>query len=211
MMLDGNKNITQQQRRRRQQQQSNSTSLNTGTIPKDLSKWLDLSLPEGRCLGVHVLAQDDGDNNSFPKGDTMNPLPDDHWIHSVFHPDEVALAKTMREMPRKSFWLGRLAMRMALDFPDYPIVRDSYGRPQLTFGLCGSISHKQNRGIALVSSVLEDEQSGAKLTGVGVDLELTSRPGRSSIAKRILTQHEILTLGNIPGISIDEEVYLRFR
>lgn len=134
------------------------------------------------------------------------------WMDSAFHPSEVEYGLTLKKS-RASFWLGRLALRLALDFPDYPILRDSYGRPQLSPGIFGSISHKQDRGIALVSPiiVLDEDGCGKRLAGVGIDLELTSRPGRPSVASRVLTERERQALGGLPGISVEEEVLLRFR
>ena len=47
--------------------------------------------------------------------------------------------------------------------------------------------------------------------GVGIDLELASRPGKkSSIAKRVLTRREQAELGKVTGVSAEEEVLLRF-
>jgi 4'-phosphopantetheinyl transferase EntD len=39
---------------------------------------------------------------------------------------------------------------------------------------------------------------------------MTSRPGRPSIAKKVLTEREQQSLGNLPGVIVDEEVLLRF-
>jgi len=75
----------------------------------------------------------------------------------------------------------------------------------------GSISHKQDRGVAIVSPpMIDDNDSDVILSGVGIDLEMTSRPGRGNISKKILTANEQQSLGKIPGMTIDEEVLLRF-
>jgi 4'-phosphopantetheinyl transferase EntD len=129
-----------------------------------------------------------------------------HWVHSAYHPEEVAYGMKMKPASSSSFWMGRLAMRLALGLPDYAILKDSYGRPKLGSGICGSISHKQDNGVALVSAT-----SNTALSGVGVDLEMTSRPGKRSIAPRVLTDNERESLGRIPGISLEEEVLLQFR
>lgn len=101
---------------------------------------------------------------------------------------------------------------MALEFPDYPILKDKYGRPRLNPGVHGSISHKQNNGVAIASSspAINDGNCTERLVGVGIDLELTSRPGKISISKRVLTVNERKSLGRLPGITVDEEVLLRF-
>jgi 4'-phosphopantetheinyl transferase EntD len=126
-----------------------------------------------------------------------------HWIHSVFHPKEIEYGL---EAASHSFWVGRTAMKLALDFPANPILKDEYGRPQLPPGICGSISHKLDRGVALIAAV-ENTAS----TSIGIDLEVTSRKGKRSIAPRVLTEVERQSLGKIPNLTVEEEVLLRFR
>ncbi|VEU33359.1 unnamed protein product [Pseudo-nitzschia multistriata] len=177
-----------------------------GSLPADLATWFDVSLPEGRCIGVKTA----NETACFPQSPPGTELEPDHWIRSFFHSDEIEFGMTLKQT-RNSFWLGRLAMRMALGYPGYPIVRDYYGRPRLREGAFGSISHKKGRGVALAShSVADPGLPGAIFSGVGVDLEMTSRPGRPSLAKRVLTASERESLGGIPGIAADEEVLLRF-
>jgi 4'-phosphopantetheinyl transferase EntD len=189
-----------------------------------------MSVPEGRCLGILLKPSTKNDDGCFPRTDSDDDPSDEHddsvlmtytddgivlpskshqWMHSMFHPSEIALGMTLK-CSRTSFWLGRLAIRTALDYPDYPILRDSFGRPMLSKGLFGSISHKQNKGVAIVSSTKRDEASGTVLAGIGIDLEMTSRPGRPSIAKKVLTEREQQSLGGLPGVDTDEEVLLRF-
>lgn len=178
------------------------------SLPDNLVPWFDISLPEGRCIGVETTNETD----CFPR-DHFNgtaTIESDHWLRSVFHKDEVEFGMRLKKT-RNSFWLGRLALRIALDFPEYPILKDDYGRPQLQEDFFGSISHKQHKGVAIVSPPLTDScNSNIVLSGVGIDLEVTSRPGKSNIAKRILTANEVQSLGNLPGVTADEEVLLRF-
>jgi hypothetical protein len=182
---------------------STFTTQSSLEVPRVINPWLDLELPEGRCIGVELSDVE----NSDPRAMTPENLIDDnHWVHSVYHPDEVAFGMKLKPASSSSFWMGRMAMRIALDFPDYPILKDSFGRPQVSPGVCGSISHKGNKGIALVSVA-----SNQTLSGVGVDLERTERPGKRSIAGRVLTKNEQDSLGRIPGLSEDQEVLLRFR
>jgi len=173
------------------------------SLPKSLTPWFDLSLPEGRCIGVETNNEDD----SFPE-DGIVTLESDHWLFSAFHRDEVEFGMQLKKT-RNSFWLGRLALRRALNFPDYPVLKDKYGRPEMKEDLFGSISHKQDKGVAMVSPPKTNIEN-LVLAGVGVDLEMTSRPGKPSLSKRILTPKERESLGKLPGITIDEEVYLRF-
>jgi len=179
-------------------------------LPDNLNLWFDTSLPEGRCIGVVKTNE-----KEIFRGDALtrqsSTEESDHWIYSVFHPSEIDFAMNLKKNTRNSFWLGRLSIRIALDFPDYPILKDRYGRPLLMKDMYGSISHKQERGVALISSpVSDDNNSNVRLAGIGIDLEMTSRPGRLDISKRVLTINERQSLGNIPGVPKDEEVLLRF-
>ena len=173
------------------------------TLPSNVHNWLDVELPEGRCVGVSIKDILESSSDAITAENVVNP---NHWVHSVYHPDEIAYGMTLKPKVSSSFWMGRLAIRTALGFPKYPILKDSYGRPDLLSGVCGSISHKKDCGIALVSNV-----SNKSLVGIGVDLEMTARPGKPSIAKRVLTENERKSLGHIPGLTTDEEILLRFR
>ncbi len=94
---------------------------------------------------------------------------------------------------------------------DHSILKDQHGRPQVPKGYIGSISHKKTTGVALVSSVSDDVcGSSTPKIGIGVDIE-QSFSRRRSIAKKILTQNELENLGQIKGVTKDEEVLLRFR
>jgi len=168
-------------------------------LPSHVRKWLDLELPEGRCVGVSMSQPVDQDNC------LDNDNLERKWMQKAYHPDEIVYGNNLSGAMAESFWLGRLAMRLALDFPEYPILKDSYGRPTLHEGWLGSISHKGFCGVALVS------ERTSEIAGVGIDLEYTSRPGKRSIAPRILTERELQGLGGIPGVNAEEEVLLRFR
>eukprot|EP00551_Chaetoceros_affinis_P012390 CAMPEP_0203673686 /NCGR_PEP_ID=MMETSP0090-20130426/13549_1 /ASSEMBLY_ACC=CAM_ASM_001088 /TAXON_ID=426623 /ORGANISM="Chaetoceros affinis, Strain CCMP159" /LENGTH=456 /DNA_ID=CAMNT_0050539391 /DNA_START=434 /DNA_END=1804 /DNA_ORIENTATION=+ len=102
---------------------------------------------------------------------------------------------------------------------DPSILKDQYGRPQVPKGYIGSISHKKTTGVALVNClpiVSEDDNSSPSSPpslrpriGIGVDIEQTFSP-RRSIAKKILTKNELEHLGKLNGVTVDEEVLLRF-
>lgn len=91
---------------------------------------------------------------------------------------------------------------------DPSILKDQYGRPQVPNGFIGSISHKNNVGVALVSAV-DDSGALPPTKGVGVDIE-QAFSNRKDIAKKVLTKREIENLGKIEGVTRDEEVLLRF-
>jgi 4'-phosphopantetheinyl transferase EntD len=207
------------------------TNVLSPKLPPNIEKWLDVELPEGRCVGVGVRNEDEcfpNSENDHGEGETSTHDPFEErfdWMTTVYHPGEIQFAMSnLKKASRTSFWLGRLALRTALDFPSYPVLKDEYGRPKLMIHdditMLGSISHKQHRGVALVASTetvhaasVFDDHDHLVLVGIGVDLEMTCRPGRLSIAKRILTPSERKALGRIklPNVSTDEEeVLLRF-
>ena len=105
---------------------------------------------------------------------------------------------------------GFVKLPIVLD-SDPSILKDQHGRPQVPKGYIGSISHKKTTGVALVSNIpYEENHSTRPKIGIGVDIEQTfSR--RRSIATKILTSKELENLGNLKGVTKDEEVLLRFR
>jgi len=207
-------------------------------------------LPEGRCVGLTVntdnqlttealsLLQQQYHHHSDSNGN--NDL-------SLLHPEEIAHAKTLpydgsERSSRIAFIAGRLAMRSALRLvaskendqtptlslnqeldviKDNSILKDNHGRPIMPHGYLGSISHKLNRGVALVdvdSSCCNTWASHRTNTcdaayipkkGIGVDIERTFSK-RVNIARRVLTTNEIENLGNVKGVNKDEEVLLIF-
>jgi hypothetical protein len=93
--------------------QTTTTTTTTYTI------LFDLLVPEGRCVGLSIAdlpdhhpdaLQVENVNGSSSTGDHG------HWIHQCLHPDEVnyGVSAIQSASHRKSFWLGRLAMRHAL-------------------------------------------------------------------------------------------------
>lgn len=101
---------------------------------------------------------------------------------------------------------GRVALRRALkwiDRGDSPsIFKDEFGAPLIPDGITGSISHKDYLavGAAAVDPVGK----------IGVDIEKTSNKAALLLSRRLLTEVEQKSLGNLPGISAEEEVLLRF-
>lgn len=101
---------------------------------------------------------------------------------------------------------GRVALRRALkkiDRGDSPsIFKDEFGAPLIPDGITGSISHKDYLavGAAAVDPVGK----------IGVDIEKTSNKAALLLSRRLLTEGEQKSLGNLPGISAEEEVLLRF-
>jgi len=73
----------------------------------------------------------------------------------------------------------------------------------------GSISHKKSTAVGMVSTEAQCFNDGSPTSAIGVDLEHQSK-AKGSIAKRVLTQHEIGCLGQVPDLEENEEVLLRF-
>jgi hypothetical protein len=159
------------------------------------AKLFELTLPEGRCVGISSTEP------NFPLQYTdhvdgyatviANPLLYDH-----LHEEEVAYALKMQGAPANqlSFVLGRMAMRTLLgtDGVDSPILKDGHGRPTLPSGYLGSISHKKSTAVALFT-----RQENTKLDmGIGVDLEYATG-NKASIAPKILMKDELLSLGRV--------------
>ena len=219
-----------------------SSSLSSPPSSSFFEEWLDIEFPEGRCVGVRLKEEEEEKVDSTKKQlQQLQQLEEE----DLFHPEEISFGmNNLTETSRKSFWIGRLAIKLAIqrrtmgregegEYPNYPILKDSFGRPKFDTTtttttttnnnnnsnnnnelLFGSISHKQNWGVAIVTN-----EPGTR--GVGIDIEYIVRRNKrkgggsnsnssSNIAKRILTENEIQTLGKIPGMSIEEEVMLRF-
>ena len=101
---------------------------------------------------------------------------------------------------------GRIALRRALkliDKGDSPnIFRDQYGAPILPDGIIGSISHKDDIAVGVAAC--------NKLGKIGVDVERCQNKAAYALSRRLLTEKEQQSLGQITGISAEEEVLLRF-
>jgi phosphopantetheine--protein transferase-like protein len=187
-----------------------SSNLEVLTGPLDRQKYIttlfDFVLPQGRCIGLEIPSE--------MENDVLDGWSDSkHWIHSYLHPEEVVYVKEKSRTVRKSFLLGRLALRVAVNsgwpqrpncLQQQPILKDIYGRPKLPCSHMGSISHKGNIGVALVAP-------SSPQTSIGVDIErIEFKPNRRNIARRILTDSEIRSLGNLGGMPLEHEVLLRF-
>jgi len=185
-----------------------SNSLLLSSAANDFTEILfDLELPEGRCVGVQL-----NNNNQTTKVEEEDWSDPNHWVNTCLHPEEVKYILDATTPVKKSFLLGRLAMRASLSKHellqnDEPCLKDLHGRPTLPKGYVGSISHKGTIGVALSRKC----SSSTFLTTVGVDIEQRA-PKKRSIANKILTQRERDNLGNLKRINIstEEEVMLRF-
>lgn len=201
-----------------------------------------LDIPEGKCVCVEMKNPYEAPTVSTSLDSAQIESNEKHWIKQILHCEEVQYGKEMPSDPnRMSFFMGRIAMRAALAIVgkndinvdnreydevnkssiklpsvakmDQSILKDEHGRPQVPIGFLGSISHKKNYGVALVTeinTVIEEDGTVAPPNvGIGVDIERPFNRGRS-IARKILTPNEIADLGGLSGVTSDEEVLLRF-
>ncbi len=111
---------------------------------------------------------------------------------------ERAYADSLGPLRRREVICGRTALHDALaslepNLATSPILADDRGAPVLPAGWVGSVSHKGERGAALVAPV-----GGAR---VGVDLEL-AQPSRQDIARYILTRREQEALATSPDSAL---------
>jgi hypothetical protein len=197
------------------------SSLHHHQQQRGFERIFDLQLPEGRCVGIQLvedLAPEHPDSlartnrilwggrphsagcgGGTSDGASAAQQPQHHWIYSRLHPDEISYGLALSsELSQRSFWLGRLAVRHALDWdyfrPEQPaILKDECGRPVVPSGFLGSISHKGRIGVALLAASGGDDDD---TTSVGVDIE-ESETRRRSVASKVLTPRERESLGRI--------------
>jgi enterobactin synthetase component D len=107
---------------------------------------------------------------------------------SRLHPDERALAETLRGFRQAEFVGGRLAARdamQALGRRTGPVLRGVRGEPVAPPGVSLSISHKRHLAVAVAAR--------SEFGGLGVDLEVLE-PEREGIQQRVLVSEELESL-----------------
>lgn len=152
--------------------------------------------PHGVLTAVHI-------------PDSPDPVPE-RVLASLPGP-EAAFARELRAYRQVSFVGGRIALRAAaaqLGQQVPPILPDDRSRPRLPPALAGSISHKRDLAVGMVSQAAHGT--------LGVDLE-DYAPQRPSIAGHVLTEAEQATIASLPEgrrwiallvrFSIKESVY----
>ena len=109
-------------------------------------------------------------------------------VLSRLHPDERALAETLRGYRQAEFVGGRLAARdamQALGRRTGPVLRGVRGEPVAPPGVSLSVSHKRHLAIAVAAR--------AEFGTLGVDLEALE-PEREGIGARVLVPEELQAL-----------------
>ncbi len=122
----------------------------------------------------------------------------------LLHPREQEATRTMAPLRSKSWVLGRLAMQHALvrvGVTNTAVLANDRGAPILPSGLRGSISHKDERAVALVVNALDAH--------VGIDLEVFSRR-RADISRHALTEDEMAADASLGDNERMERLLLRF-
>lgn len=195
------------------------SGLQEGVAP--FSTVLDVTLPEGRCVGVSLpgagaVRMDliDAARQRLEGGGEEDDLC---RVLSFLDASEVQLACNLSTHERAPFIAGRTAMRQCIVASDGvpesgdigPILKNDFGAPTMPSRLTGSISHKRPVALALCAA----EQSGSGRSHVGVDVEQCRRPGSVDISRRVLTAAERgqVSLGLLGDkVPAESEVLLRF-
>lgn len=115
-----------------------------------------------------------------------DPVPED--VLTRLHPDERAVAETLRGFRQAEFVGGRLAAReamQALGRRTGPVLRGGRGEPLAPPGVTLSISHKRHLAVAVAAR--------AEFGDLGADLE-DLLPEREGIAERVLVAEELEAL-----------------
>jgi 4'-phosphopantetheinyl transferase EntD len=150
-----------------------------------------LDLPHGRCVAMAIPAR----------------LTDQ--LAAALRPEELRLVEQMPPARQPSFAAGRAALRLALrqaGLADGPLLREPRGGPTLPAGARGSISHKTELAVALVTAAVDDSAPNY----IGVDLEI-SRRLRVDISRRVLTEGELRRWRALPsGESRDHALIISF-
>ncbi len=143
---------------------------------------------------------------------TIVALEDDEVeaAYAALPAPERAYADSLGTLRRREVICGRTALHDALgsiepNLASAPILADDRRAPVLPAGFVGSVSHKGERGAALVAPVVTPRAC------IGVDLEL-AQPPRQDIARFILTRREQEALddrgkGATLRFSIKEAIY----
>ena len=149
----------------------------------------EIQLHHGQCVGVRLPELSDLSIGS---------------LSAELSSEEIRLAETLKPLRQRTFIGGRIALRRALKKSvaiEESMLPDDRGAPMLPTGWTGSVSHKNDVAVALVS-----EQTVGKL---GVDIE-SMGPSKQQIEQMVLRPEEIEELGQLANISSKQEVLLRF-
>eukprot|EP00550_Attheya_septentrionalis_P006272 CAMPEP_0198295792 /NCGR_PEP_ID=MMETSP1449-20131203/29602_1 /TAXON_ID=420275 /ORGANISM="Attheya septentrionalis, Strain CCMP2084" /LENGTH=476 /DNA_ID=CAMNT_0043996201 /DNA_START=203 /DNA_END=1633 /DNA_ORIENTATION=+ len=201
-----------------------------------LEQMFCFDLPEGKCVGLRLVFDEDSpDLEKNPHNwirQLLHPKEitfgiDNYSIeHSrtSFYLGRLAMRAALKMPPssmnvsacskeEENSQMNECIVLPVVNREEHCILRDQYGRPGLPQGYLGSISHKKNTGVALVACdderLISTDSNDTPIKGIGVDIEQTFSKNKN-IGKRILTERELKELGNIEGVTRDEEVLLRF-
>jgi phosphopantetheine--protein transferase-like protein len=74
----------------------------------------DRQVPEGRCVGLQLVPVPDPHPHSIVRSNALFSTAK-HWLYDFLHPEEIQYGLQLHhENHRQSFWIGRLAIRHAL-------------------------------------------------------------------------------------------------
>ena len=130
-------------------------------------------------------------------------------------PEEIVFGRQKEKGNRSrlnKFLGGRIALRRSLNRLQRdleiekqtigPILCNEWAAPLLPAGVSGSISHKDDVVVGAACWAADGR--------IGVDIERCTNKAAVALSRRILTENERQRLGRLPGVSLEEEVLLRF-
>lgn len=160
--------------------------------PVPLPAPFEIRLPHGTCVGYALPKEID-----LPRAEAF------------LHPEERTAAAAMPDRRRRTWVVGRLALRRSLRAigadpgATFAIGATARGAPALPRGLTGSISHKDDVVVALAAP--HDAHDGG---AVGVDVEWDRAP-RVDVRRHVLRADEGVDL-DAPWHAAARETMLRF-
>jgi enterobactin synthetase component D len=153
----------------------------------------DLDLPHGRCVGVRIPGE---------------LAAVESLVAGCLLAEEMSFAATLGPRRRRTWLAGRMALREALARAGLtaprPVLGDDRGAPGFAGGVCGSVSHKEQLAVALVAADV-----GPRV-GVDVEIEPPDPTRKQDIARRVLTEAEMLEIVDLDPAARALEVLVRF-
>jgi phosphopantetheinyl transferase (holo-ACP synthase) len=196
---------------------------------KDVA-WSRVVVSEGICVGITLRSDDQDEDLGNNKRRRISTFSQDvmenskHWVRQVLHPEEIAYASTIEsDVTRNTFFLGRLAMREALNQSSTPPILGKLSKEYIPLVLQSPTRNLSVDGVAprailkdkhgrpglpsgFLGSITHKQSTGMALVAeknpenprmsIGVDIERCDG-GSPRIAKRILTPREREELGQL--------------
>lgn len=136
------------------------------------------------------------------------------------HPAEVDHMRQLQHHQRVLFTGGRAALRRALQqsvasedgsaVSCAPLLPNAFGAPALPEGWLGSISHTYGLAAAVARARLTTDGGELVPSGVGIDVEASSRSVSAGLCRRCFAEDERASLGHSSELDERADALLRF-